>query len=179
MRDALRLSRGMTYKNALAGLPFGGGKSVILAPADGVPSPALFQAMGTAVDRLGGRYVVAEDVGTSVADMREVGRRTRHVSGLPPEQGGLGDPSPHTARGVFVGLRAGWRRVSGGDLAGARVAVQGLGHVGWHLCRLLADAGARLVVADLRGDRVSAAVESFGARAMSTDSRASYSMIVS
>lgn len=165
--DALRLSRGMTYKNALAGIPFGGGKSVILRPAGTDKTPALMQAMGTAVDRLGGRYIVAEDVGTSVEDMAEIARRTAHVSGL--DSGG-GDPSPVTAYGTFIGLRASVaRRLGRSDLRGLRVAVQGLGHVGQHLCRHLHEAGARLLVSDLRGEAVQEMVDRYGAEPVPAD----------
>ncbi|NBB82916.1 MAG: amino acid dehydrogenase, partial [Alphaproteobacteria bacterium] len=153
VRDALRLSRGMTYKAAVADLPLGGGKSVILADTPDLAAaktPARLRALGRAVDRLGGRYVIAEDVGTSPEDMAIVAGETDHVVGLAPERGGRGDPSPVTARGVFEGLKAAvaWR-LGDGDLAGRLVAVQGLGHVGWHLCDRLHRAGARLVVADL------------------------------
>lgn len=170
IRDALRLSRGMTYKAALAGLPLGGGKSVIIGDARRDKTPALMEAMGRAVENLKGRYIVAEDVGTSVEDMAAIRRHTTHVVGLPAESGGSGDPSPQTALGCFMGIMAaveyGGRK---GGLDGLTVAVQGLGHVGRHLCRLLADAGARLVVTDIREDAVADAVASFGARAVALD----------
>lgn len=156
--DVLRLSRGMTYKNAVAGLPFGGGKAVILAQEDAPKSEALFQALGRAIDALGGRYVTAEDVGISVDDMRIVAGETRYVSGLP--QSGAeagGDPSPWTAIGVFLGIEAAVRTRLGKDtLDGIRIAVQGVGHVGHHLCRLLHEAGAGLVVADVSRDCLTA-----------------------
>ncbi|MEQ8966035.1 MAG: Glu/Leu/Phe/Val dehydrogenase dimerization domain-containing protein [Azospirillaceae bacterium] len=169
IRDALRLSHGMTYKAAVADLPLGGGKSVILAPPGGDPGAkpdGLMAAMGRAVDRLGGRYIIAEDVGTSPADMAEIARETGHVVGLAPEDGGRGDPSPVTARGIFAGLRAAVAyRTGKDDLTGLTVAVQGLGHVGRALCGLLHEAGAGLVVTDLREAAVAEAVESLGARA--------------
>jgi len=151
LTDALRLSRGMSYKNAIAELPFGGGKAVILASDDAPKSPELFQAFGRAVASLDGRYITAEDVGITVEDMREVQKETRFVSGLPQRgQGAGGDPSPWTALGVFLGIEAAAKFKLGADsLKDLRIAVQGVGHVGLHLCRLLNDAGARILVADV------------------------------
>ena len=149
--DALRLSRGMTYKNAIAGLKFGGGKSVILANDAAPKSPALFRAFGRAVEDLGGKYITAEDVGCNVEDMRCVNEETSYVSGLPKsgDEAG-GDPSPLTALGVFLGIEAAVKYQLGKEsLEGIRVAVQGVGHVGLNLCRLLHEAGASLVVADV------------------------------
>ena len=161
VRDVLRLSRGMTYKNALADLPFGGGKSVIIGDSRADKTPELMAAMGRAVERLAGRYIIAEDVGTSVEDMATVRSVTRHVAGL---RDGSGDPSPATARGVFMGIRAAADyRLRRNSLDGLRVNVQGLGHVGWDLCRQLAGEGARLAVSDIRRDTVERAVEAFGA----------------
>ena len=154
--DALRLSRGMTYKNAVAGLKYGGGKSVILA-SDSVPkSPELFRAFGRAVDQLGGRYITAEDVGCSVEDMRYVNEVTNYVSGLPQSGSDAGgDPSPVTAQGVLLGIEAAVKfRLGADSLQGIRVAVQGVGHVGIHLCRLLHEAGAELTVADVNRDNL-------------------------
>lgn len=149
--DALRLSRGMTYKNAVAGLPLGGGKSVILTDNANARSPQLFAAFGRAVESLDGRYITAEDVGVSVEDMRQVRMETRYVSGLPQSGANAGgDPSPWTAFGVFLGMEAAVRARLGVDsLAGLRVAVQGVGHVGLHLCRLLHKAGAEIRIADV------------------------------
>ena len=151
LTDALRLSRGMTYKNAIAGLKFGGGKSVILASDAAPKSPELFRAFGRAVDALGGQYVTAEDVGCSVEDMRHVHEETNYVSGLPKSGANAGgDPSPLTAMGVFLGIKAAVQERLGKDsLQEVSVAVQGVGHVGMNLCRLLHEAGARLVVADV------------------------------
>lgn len=165
-RDALRLARGMTYKSALAGLPLGGGKSVIIGDSRKIKTPELMRAMGRAVDRLAGRYIVAEDVGTTVEDMTQIRKETEFVAGLPAALGGRGDPSWHTARGCFVGLRAAveYSRRAGG-LDGLRVAVQGLGNVGWHLCRMLHEAGALLWVSDVRAERTAEAVAEFGATA--------------
>ncbi len=163
MVDALRLGRGMTYKAALAGLPLGGGKSVIWKP-DGMESRLspgtpmrrkLFQAFGRAVEALGGRYITAEDSGTSPEDMVDIGSATRHVVGLPEANGGVGDPSPYTARGVRRGIEAVAREVLGRDsLRGVHVAIQGVGHVGMALARELAHAGCRLTVADIAFNRI-------------------------
>jgi leucine dehydrogenase len=151
LTDALRLSRGMTYKNAVAGLKFGGGKSVILAADNAPKSAELFRAFGRQIEALGGRYITAEDVGCSVEDMRFVNEETNYVSGLPKSGDSAGgDPSPHTAVGVFLGIQSALKAKSGNDsLDGVRVAVQGVGHVGLHLCRMLHDAGATLVVSDV------------------------------
>jgi len=150
--DALRLSRGMSYKNAMAGLPFGGGKAVIIADPRTAKSPALLAAFGRMVDSLGGRYITAEDVGTTTADMEQVARATQHVSGLGRRHGEAGgDPAPKTALGVLLGIKAAVRfKLGGSGLDGVEVAVQGVGGVGYHLCRLLAAEGARLRVADVR-----------------------------
>jgi leucine dehydrogenase len=151
LTDALRLSRGMTYKNAIAGLKFGGGKSVILATDTAPKSPELFRAFGRAVESLRGQYVTAEDVGCSVDDMRSVNAETSYVSGLPKSGANAGgDPSPLTAMGVFLGIKAAVQERLGKDsLQGISVAVQGVGNVGLNLCRLLHEAGARLIVADV------------------------------
>ena len=161
LTDALRLSRGMTYKNAVAGLRFGGGKSVILADASTPKSPELFRAFGRVVESLGGRYITAEDVGCSVDDMRYVHEETNFVSGLPKSGDSAGgDPSPMTALGVFLGIESAVRSRLGADsLEGIRVAVQGVGHVGLHLCRLLHEAGAILVVADVDREHLKQADE--------------------
>ncbi len=167
LEDVLRLSRGMTYKAAISGLDFGGGKSVIIGNSRTGKSPAMFEALGRFIDRQGGQYIVAEDVGTTVADMDVVRRTTRHVAGI--SQGG-GDPSPGTAWGVCAGIRAAVRYAIGRDsLSGLTVAIQGLGHVGLGLSRLLADAGAALVVADIRDDVVRAVQRELGATAVSPD----------
>ncbi len=150
--DALRLSRGMTYKAAICGVDLGGGKSVIIGDNRVIDRRELFRAHGRAVESLGGRYITAEDVGTSVHDMEYVREQTEHVVGL---LGRSGDPSPVTAYGVFVGMKAcAMERYGSESLEDKRVAVQGLGNVGRHLCRYLADAGARLVVTDIRPDKV-------------------------
>jgi leucine dehydrogenase len=149
--DALRLSRGMSYKNAMAGLPLGGGKSVILADEARHKSPDLLHAFGKAVDHLGGRYVTAEDVGMSVADMIEVRRTTRFVAGLPAEGKDVGgDPGPHTSLGVFLGIKAAVKRALGKDsLNGLHVALQGAGSVATGVALHAAAEGARLSIADV------------------------------
>ncbi|MDJ0940726.1 MAG: Glu/Leu/Phe/Val dehydrogenase [Woeseiaceae bacterium] len=162
--DVLRLSRGMTYKNAIAGLPFGGGKAVILADDDAPKSEALFRALGRAIDTLGGRYITAEDVGMSPEDMRIVSEETRYVSGLPRSgEGAGGDPSPWTAWGCYLGIKAAVEARLGSDsLEGLKIAVQGVGHVGLHLTKLLAEDGAKLVVADVNRDNLKKAQEIAG-----------------
>ena len=156
LRDALRLSRGMSYKNAMAGLPIGGGKAVILADESRTKSPEMLAAFGRAVDGLGGRYITAEDVGITEADMVAVHKETAHVSGLPAEDGDAGgDPGPFTALGIFLGIRAAVKHRLGKDsVAGVRVAVQGTGSVGGGVARLLAKEGAQLILADANADRV-------------------------
>ena len=150
--DALRLSRGMSYKNAMAGLALGGGKGVVLADAPGATiSQAQLVAFGRAVESLGGRYVTAEDVGMSEARMKVIAGETRYVSGLPVAAGAAGgDPGPYTARGVYLGVVAAARRGLGAsDMKGVRVAIQGVGSVGGGLARLLAADGAVLTLADV------------------------------
>lgn len=163
--DALRLSEGMSYKNALAGLALGGGKAVILGPVEPDKREAVFEAFGRAVEGLGGRYVTAEDVGVSVADMEVVATQTRFVSGLPARHGAVGgDPSPFTARGVRLGIEAAVEAALGRpQIDGLRIAIQGLGHVGSHLARELAERGAKLVVADVDKARVETACDLYGA----------------
>lgn len=164
--DAVRLAEGMSYKNAVAGLPLGGGKTVLQRPRGRIDRAALFRALGTAVDKLGGRYITAEDVGTNVADMVEVALQTRWVSGLAQQQGKPGgDPSPWTALGVFNSMTFAVERRLGKSLAGLTVAVQGLGNVGYDLCELLHVAGARLIVSDIRPKVVARAEATFGAQA--------------
>lgn len=156
LTDALRLSRGMTYKNAVAGLKFGGGKSVILADDATPKSAELFRAFGRAVEGLSGKYVTAEDVGCSVDDMRFVKEETSYVSGLPKSGDSAGgDPSPLTAYGCFLGIQSAVKARLGTDsLNDVRIAVQGVGHVGLHLCSLLHEAGAKLIVADVNRDNL-------------------------
>lgn len=166
--DALRLSRGMSFKNAMAGLPMGGGKGVILADPLRTKTPEMLAAFGRAVDSLGGRYVTAEDVGMSDADMVAIARTTRHVSGLPVAAGSAGgDPGPTTAKGVYLGVRAAIGRGLGKtDPKGVHVAIQGVGSVGGGLARLLAADGARLTLSDVDGRRAKALADELGAVAV-------------
>jgi leucine dehydrogenase len=170
--DVLRLSRGMSYKNALAELPFGGGKAVIIGDSRAAKTPELFDAYGRFVDSLGGRYVTAEDVGTTIADMELVARRTRFVSGLGRKTGSAGgDPGPKTALGVLLGIKAAARfRLGRPDLEDLSVAVQGVGGVGYHLCRLLAAEGVKLRVADVRCAAVERVRDELGASAVRPES---------
>jgi leucine dehydrogenase len=158
LTDVLRLSRGMTYKNAVAGLGFGGGKAVILASEDTPKSPELFRAFGRCVNGLSGRYITAEDVGCSVDDMRCVREETEFVSGLPQSGSDAGgDPSPWTALGCLQGIEAAVQARLGTDsLKGIRVAIQGVGHVGLFLCKLLHEAGAELFISDVNNDNLKA-----------------------
>ena len=167
IQDVLRLSRGMTYKAALAGLPYGGGKSVIIGDPRKDKSEALLRAMGRFIQSLGGRYQTAEDVGTTVADMDVLRKETHYAHGF---SSASGDPSPATAYGVFMGIRAAVFFAFGSDdLRGLTVAVQGLGHVGNRLCRYLADEGVRLIVADIDAQAVDRAVRAYGATPVSAN----------
>lgn len=148
--DALRLSKAMSYKNAMAGLDLGGGKAVILRPDVEFDRTALFEAYGRAVESVGGRYITAEDVGVSPDDMRVIKTQTNFVAGLDDGPAASGDPSPVTAEGVYRGIKVAVRHAMGLEtLKGVRVAVQGLGHVGYGLCKHLHDAGAQLTVTDI------------------------------
>lgn len=168
LTDALRLSRGMTYKSALADLPFGGGKTVVIGDPKTMKSDALFLALGRFVETLGGRYIVAEDVGVSVEDVEIIGRATSHVAGV--SAGGAGDPSPATAYGVFMGIRAAVaHKLGSNSLDGVRVSVQGLGHVGMHLCGFLANEGVKLTVTDINQAAIEQAAREFHARAVAPD----------
>ena len=164
LADVLNLSRGMSFKNAAAGLPLGGGKAVIMGDPARDKTPGLLRAMGRAIDMLEGRYWTAEDMGMSPADMAEIACATRYVAGRDQGQHASGDPSPVTARGVLSAMQAGAAALGGsGELRGWHVAVQGLGHVGWHLCRRLHGAGARLSVADMDAARAEVTAAEFGA----------------
>ena len=157
LTDALRLSRGMSYKNAMAGLPLGGGKAVVLANPDRTKSPELLAAFGRAIDRLGGNYVTAEDVGMSVSDMIEIARQTKFVAGLPVETGVGGDPGPHTSLGVFLGIKAAVKRALGKDnLDGLHLALQGAGSVAGGVARHAFAQGAKLTIADVDAARAQA-----------------------
>ena len=169
--DALRLARGMALKNAMANLPLGGGKAVLRRPAGDFDRAALFAAFARAVDRLGGDYVTAEDVGTTVEDMAHVRQYTRHVAGLARRENGPGgDPSPWTAKGVFEAMRVAARLHLGKELGDATVAVQGLGQVGYALCGLLHSAGAGLIVADRQAAATARVARDFSAEVVDSDS---------
>lgn len=167
MTDALRLARGMTYKNALADLPFGGGKSIIMRDDQARDREQLFRAHGRMVNSLAGKYITAEDVGTSPADMEYVLKETTYVGGL---QGRSGDPSPHTARGVFRAMQAAAKHKWGSDdLAGKTVAIQGCGHVGYFLAGELARVGAKLIVTDVDAAKVKRVVDEHRALAVAPE----------
>ncbi|MET1255490.1 Leu/Phe/Val dehydrogenase [Aliikangiella maris] len=165
--DALRLSRGMSYKNAMAGLRMGGGKSVIIGNPKTQKSEALFEAFGEFLNNLNGSYYSAEDVGITTADMAIVNRKTDFVMGL---EGKSGDPSPLTAFGVYQGMKAAVKHRLGRDsLAGIKVAVQGLGHVGYYLCQHLSEEGAELFVTDIHRESIERVVNDFNATAVDKD----------
>jgi leucine dehydrogenase len=165
--DALRLSRGMSYKNAMAELPAGGGKAVILANPSRIKPQDMLDAFARAVDSLGGKYITAQDVGMSEADMVSLSRITPHVAGL-PDQGG--DPGPYTARGVYLGVKAAAKHALGtDDLAGVHVAIQGVGSVGGGLARYLAQQGARLTLADVDTKRAGELAAELGGDVVAAD----------
>lgn len=167
IQDVLRLARGMTYKNAVAGLNLGGGKAVIIGDPNKDKSEELFRAFGRYVQGLNGRYITAEDVGTTEEDMDTIYEETDYVTGVSPAFGSGGNPSPVTAYGVYQGMKAAANVAFGSDdLNGKTVAVQGLGNVAFNLCRHLSEEGAKLVVTDLNEERVQRAVEQFGAEAV-------------
>jgi leucine dehydrogenase len=171
LTDALRLSRGMSYKNAMAELPMGGGKAVLLAQPAVPKTDAMVEAFGRQVDRLGGRYLTAQDVGMSEHDITVIARATRYVSGLPVAAGAVGgEPGPSTAEGVFVGMRAAVAHKLGRhDFKGLHIAIQGLGSVGGALAERLAVAGAVLTVADVDAPRATAYAARLGATAVAVD----------
>lgn len=167
MTDGLRLSRGMSYKNAMADLPAGGGKAVILADAARTKTQAMLDCFARAVESLGGRYITAQDVGMSEADMVSLANNTTHVAGLP---GQGGDPGPYTARGVYLGVKAAAKRALGADsMAGVHVAVQGVGSVGGGLARYLAVDGAKLTIADVDAGRAEALATELGATSVAVN----------
>ncbi|MEK4647277.1 Glu/Leu/Phe/Val dehydrogenase [Exiguobacterium sp. FSL W8-0210] len=162
--DALRLSKGMTYKNAAAGLNLGGGKAVIIGDAKTQKSEALFRAFGRYVQSLNGRYITAEDVNTTVADMDYIHMETDFVTGVSPAFGSSGNPSPVTAYGVYRGMKAAAKEVYGTDsLGGKTIAIQGVGNVAFNLCRHLHEEGAKLIVTDINQEALQRAEEAFGA----------------
>ncbi|MGF1509426.1 MAG: Glu/Leu/Phe/Val dehydrogenase dimerization domain-containing protein [Myxococcota bacterium] len=169
VRDVLRLARGMTFKSAAAGLNLGGGKAVIIGDPKRDRSEKLFRSFGRYIDGLGGRYITAEDSGTDVRTMEWVRMETNWVTGISRALGGSGDPSPVTAFGTFAGIRASAKVRWGRDsLAGKRVAMQGAGAVGYHLCRYLTEAGAKVTVCDLYEENLKAVVDEFGVEVVPT-----------
>ncbi|CAM3804061.1 Leu/Phe/Val dehydrogenase [Alkalicoccus chagannorensis] len=168
--DALRLSKGMTYKNAAAGLNLGGGKTVIIGDPKKDKNEAMFRAFGRFIQGLNGRYITAEDVGTTVEDMDLVYAETDYVTGVSPAFGSSGNPSPVTAYGVYVGMKAAAKEAFGSDsLEGKTVAVQGIGNVAYNMCRYLHEEGAKLIVTDIHEQSVERAVKDFGAEAVHVD----------
>ncbi|EBA14271.1 glutamate/leucine/phenylalanine/valine dehydrogenase family protein [Roseobacter sp. SK209-2-6] len=170
LTDVLRLSEGMTYKNAAAGLTLGGGKAVIIGDPATQKTPELLRSFARAIHSLDGRYFTAEDMGMSPEDMAILAEETPYVAGLADGDYASGDPSPITARGIFNAIRTAKAHKTGSqNLKGCKIAVQGLGHVGWFLCELLQDAGASLIVTDVNAAQVTRAVEEFSATAVATD----------
>lgn len=167
LNDVLRLSRGMTFKNAAAGLDHGGGKAVIIGDPHKDKTEELLRAYGRCVEKLGGKYITAEDVGINQSDIDLIRQETRFATGF---SGGSGDPSPNTARGVWHGIRAAVKTRFGCDsLKGLTIAVQGIGNVGYNLCKFLEQEGANLIVADIKSDVVEKAVREFNAKAVSPE----------
>lgn len=170
LTDVLRLSQGMSCKNAMAGIPLGGGKAVIWGDPRSAKSPELFRAFGRAVQSLAGKYYTAEDVGVDVSDMAIVREETRFVAGLDEGAAASGDPSPVTAKGVYLGIREVARRLFGtDDLNGRTIAVQGVGSVGGYTCDHLAAAGAKLIITDIDQDALAAVAKRTGARVVAPD----------
>ena len=170
LKDVLRLSRGMSYKAAIAGLNLGGGKAVIIGDSKKHKNEILFRSFGRFVQGLAGRYITAEDVGTSVKDMEWVRMETRYVTGISRALGGSGDPSPVTAMGTCSGIKAAVKKHLGKDsLNGLKVGIQGLGHVGYHLCRFLKKEGVNLFVTDLYESSIRKVVNEFGATALENE----------
>jgi leucine dehydrogenase len=170
IEDALRLAKGMTYKNAAAGLNLGGGKTVIIGDPLKDKNEEMFRAFGRFIQGLNGRYITAEDVGTTVADMDLIHEETNYVTGISPAFGSSGNPSPVTAYGVYRGMKAAAKEAFGSDsLEGKRIAVQGLGNVAYNLCRHLHEEGAQLIVTDINKAAVDRVVEEFGATAVNPD----------
>lgn len=167
LNDVLRLSRGMSFKNSIAGLNLGGGKAVIIGDARTQKSEALLRAFGRFVKNLNGKYITAEDVGMNTADMEHIGAETKHVSGMPESRGGLGDPSPATAYSTYMGMKAAAKKAYGSDsLAGKKVSVQGCGHVGDYLIEMLVKDGCQVFVSDFYEDRVKAMVAKHNVKAV-------------
>ncbi len=171
LNDVLRLSRSMTYKAAITGLNLGGGKAVIIGDSRLHKSEALMRRFGRFIDNLNGSFITAEDVGMTPKDMEYIRMETKHVTGIPESIGGSGDPSPVTARGVFMGIKASVKEFFGNDsLAGKSIAVQGIGHVGEILVGLLRNESAKVYVSDINEERLGQIAQKYGAEAISTNS---------
>ncbi|ALW84353.1 leucine dehydrogenase [Hymenobacter sedentarius] len=167
LNDVLRLSRGMTYKAAISGLNLGGGKAVIIGDAKTLKTEALLRKFGRFVKNLNGKYITAEDVNMTTKDMEYIRMETKHVAGLPESMGGSGDPSPVTAFGTYMGMKAAAKKAFGSDsLKDKRIGVQGVGHVGTYLLEYLQKEGAKLIVTDYYEDRALEAAARFGATAV-------------
>jgi len=170
LTDVLRLSRGMTYKSSVAGLNLGGGKAVIIGDAKKIKSEALLRRFGKFIDSLGGKYITAEDVAMSSRDMEIIKMETDHVSGLPENMGGSGDPSPVTAYGVYVSMKASAKEMWGNDsLSGKKILVQGIGHVGEVLVSHLTKEGAKVYINDISEDRLKAIADKYKAEVITAD----------
>jgi leucine dehydrogenase len=170
LHDVLRLSRGMTYKAAISGLNLGGGKAVIIGDAKKIKNEALLRKFGRFVNNLNGKYITAEDVNMTTKDMEYIRMETKHVAGLPESMGGSGDPSPVTAYGTYMGMKAAAKKAFGSDsLTGKRIAVQGVGHVGTYLLEYLQKEGASLVLTDYYEERAYEAASRFGAKVVGLD----------
>ncbi len=170
LQDVLRLSRGMTYKNAISGLNLGGGKAVIIGDARKHKTEALFRSFGKFIENLNGKYITAEDVGITTQDIEYVAMNTRFVAGKPEYMGGSGDPSPVTAYGVYMGMKAASKRVYGTDsLAGRTIALQGVGHVGEYLLQHLIKEGTKIVVSDFYEDRVAEVCKKYNVQGIDKD----------
>jgi leucine dehydrogenase len=170
LQDVLRLSRGMTFKAAISGINLGGGKAVIIGDARAQKTEGFLRRFGKFVNSLGGKYITAEDVNMKTSDMEYIGMETRFVTGLPESMGGGGDPSPVTAYGVYLGMKAAAKKVYGTDsLEGRKVAVQGVGQVGMHLVEFLAKENANVVVTDLFEDRVKEIAKQFKVKTASQE----------
>ena len=177
LRDVLRLSRGMTYKAAISGLNLGGGKAVIIGDSSKDKSEKLMRKFGQFVETLSGRYITAEDVGMSTKDMEYVRMETKHVTGIPQSMGGSGDPSPVTAYGVYMGMKATAKFLwDNEDLDGKRIVVQGIGHVGEYLVKYLSDEGANVFICDINSEKLEKVKSKYGAKIIDNDSILDFDM---
>lgn len=179
LNDVLRLSRGMTYKSAISGLNLGGGKAVIIGDSRTQKTEAMFRRFGRFVDSLGGKYITAEDVGVTTRDIEWVHMETEHVAGLPEYRGGGGDPSPVTAYGVYMGIKAAVKHQSGSEsLTGKKILVQGVGNVGRNLVDLLVKEGAKVAISDIHQDKLTAVTSNHGVEVVSPEDVFDYDMDV-